>query len=302
MYKILFIILFLLFSNLILAQNYIDLAKINYSITPQNKFDSSNVSTDIQELNADLTVPLVINDKFVFLTGLAYETLSTSLNPNRNKESVSGITLKLGTNIKHNEKWGGTYMLLPKISSDLKNVASQDFQLGGVVLMKYTKTKNINYKIGVYANNELFGPFIVPIFGFYYLSPSEKFEAKVLIPLSADLNYSFTKSSRFGINFKGQIRSYNLNSAFGTESDRYLAKATNDVYSYIQYEMKSGINFQLGFGRSLGRSLRVYDEKVSLAFPLASIGDNRNQLNTDFADGWLFKVGIFYRLKIKDKE
>jgi len=42
----------------------------------------------------------------------------------------------------------------------------------------------------------------------------------------------------------------------------------------------------------------MYDEKVSLAMPLAYFGDNRTQLNTDFSDGWIYKFTAFYRLKI----
>ena len=160
------------------------------------------------------------------------------LNPYRETESVTGITLKMGTNIKHSDKWSGTYMLLPKVSSDLKEIGRDDFQLGAVALMKYTKSDHFNYKFGAYTNSELFGPFLVPILGFYYLSPSDKFEAKVLLPLSVDLNYSFTKQARAGLNFKGQVRTYNLNKPLFSETDRYLARSTNDIYTYVQYGLK----------------------------------------------------------------
>lgn len=299
MRKIHLILILSLWSDLATSQNYIDLVKFDYAITPANVFDTGAVTTPLQELNGNLTIPLAINDNLALLTGVTYEMTSASFNPNREEESVTGITLKLGANIKHNSKWSGTYMFLPKISSDLKKVSDRDFQFGGAVLMKYTKTDHFNYKFGIYGNSELFGPFLVPIFGFYYLNPSEKFEAKVLLPLSVDLNYAITKSIRFGLNFKGQVRSYNLNTAIGSETHRYLARSTNDVYTYFQYGMKNGINFQLGVGRSIGRSYRIYNEQVTLGIPLFYFGDNRTQLNTDFSDSWLFKIGAFYRLKLK---
>ena len=299
MFKTLNLLITLLYFIQFSAQNYIDLAKLSYSNTPLNQFDSNQFSTQLQEIKGDLTFPIVVNDKLTLLSGVTYENLSASFYLNRGQESMTSALLKLGTNIKHNEKWSGTYMLLPKISSDFNNLSHQDFQLGGVVLLKKTKSNHLNYKIGFYANNELFGPFLVPIFGFYYLSPSEKFEAKVLVPIAADLNYCIAKNTLFGIDFKGLVRSFNLNDPNDIENKSYLAKSTNDVYSYLQYDIKSGVNIQLGIGRSLGRSYRVYDDKVSFALPLVSFNDNRNQLNTDFSDGWLFKVGIFYRLKIK---
>lgn len=289
----------LVWSGMATAQGYIDLAKFDYTITPVNTFDTTAATTKLHEINGDLTVPIVINDRFAFLTGITYENVSASFDPGRTEESMKGLILKLGANLKHNSKWSGTYMLLPKISSDFKNISNRDFQLGGAVLMKYTKTDRFNYKFGVYGNSELFGSFVVPMFGFYYLSPSEKFEAKVLLPLSVDLNYSITQGVRFGLNFKGQVRSYDVSAPVGTEADRYLVKSTNELTTYFQYGTKSGLNFQMGFGRSLGRSYRIYNEKVSLGLPLFYFGDNRMQLNTDFSDSWLFKISAFYRLKLE---
>ena len=299
MKKVQLIFMLSLLTNVAIGQNYIDLAKFDYAVSSPNSFDTGSVTTRLQEINGDFTLPIKVNDQFTILTGSILETTNASFDPTRENESLTGLTLKLGTNIKHNDRWSGTYMLLPKISSDFKKIANRDFQIGGVVLMKCKKTDHFNYNFGVYVNDELFGPFLVPIFGFYYLNPSEKFEAKVLLPLSVDLNYSFTKSFRFGLNFKGQIRSYNLNTPIGTEQDRYLARSTNDVYAYFQYGMKSGIHVQLGAGHSFGRSYRIYNEGVTLGMPLFNFGDNRTQLNTDFSDGWIFKIAAFYRLKLK---
>ena len=291
----------LIIAHLSYAQNYLDLAKFEYTTTPINSFETEEATTSLTELNGNLTIPIVFSEKFTLLTGVTYEQTTASFAPERDHESLVGITLKLGMNVSHNSKWSGTYMLLPKISSDMKKVGSKDYQIGGAVLMKYTKSEHFNYKFGAYGNTELFGPFLVPIFGFYYLSPSNKFEANVLLPLSVDMNYAVSTSTRFGLNFKGQIRTYNLNTPIGNESSRYLTRSTNELYSYIQYSIKNDINLQFGFGRSIGRSYRMYDEKVSLATSLIYFGDNRNQLNTDFSDSWLFKATVFYRLNLHNQ-
>lgn len=288
----------MVWSCIATAQDYIDLVKLDYVISPNITFDTSEVTTTLNEINLDLTVPIPINDRFALLTGIAYEKISSAFDINRSEESLTSITLKLGANVKHNSKWSGSYMFLPKISSDLMVVSNRDFQYGGAVLMKYTKSDRFNYKFGVYGNRELFGPFVVPLLGFYYLSPSEKFEMKALLPLTVDLNYSITEGVRFGINFKGQVRSYNLNIPVGPESDRYLVKKAKDLFAYCQYSMRSGLNFQLGLGRSVGRLYPIYNEKVTLGLPSLYFGDNRRQLNTDFSDGWLFKIAVFYRLNI----
>ena len=298
MKKVFLIFAIVTLSTLSYSQKYIDLVKFDYAISSPSSYDTSDAEVNLQEVNGDLTLPIVINDNTAFLTGITYELTKGSFNPFRENESVTGITLKLGANISHNDRWSGTYMVLPKISSDLKKIGKDDFQIGGVALMKYTKSDHFNYKFGLYANTELFSTFLVPILGFYYLSPNDKFEAKVLLPLAVDLNYSFTEKARVGFNFKGQVRTYNLNEPLFSETDRYLARSTNDLYTYFQYGLKNGINIQLAAGRSVARSYRIYNEKVDFAMPLVYFGSQRSQLNTDFSDSWLFKVSAFYRLKL----
>ena len=298
MKKVFLIFAIVTLSTLSYSQKYIDLVKFDYAISSPSSYDTSDAEVNLQEVNGDLTLPIVINDNTAFLTGITYELTKGSFNPFRENESVTGITLKLGANISHNDRWSGTYMVLPKISSDLKKIGKDDFQIGGVALMKYTKSDHFNYKFGLYANTELFSTFLVPILGFYYLSPNDKFEAKVLLPLAVDLNYSFNEKARVGFNFKGQVRTYNLNEPLFSETDRYLARSTNDLYTYFQYGLKNGINIQLAAGRSVARSYRIYNEKVDFAMPLVYFGSQRSQLNTDFSDSWLFKVSAFYRLKL----
>ena len=298
MNKLLAPLILIIFTNTTYSQNYIDLARLDYATSSINKFDTGSSTTSLQEMNGNITLPLVLNDDLTFLTGLTYEGTTASFNPEREQETLTGLTLKLGANVKHNEKLSGTYMLLPKISSDLKKLTSNDFQVGAVVLMKYAKNENFNYKFGAYGNNELTPPFLVPIFGFYFLNPTEKFEANVLLPLSVNLNYSIAKNTKIGLDFKGQIRSYNLNTPVGSETSRYISRSSNDVYSYLQYELSNGINFQISAGRSVGRSYRMFNEKVSLGMPLIYFGDDRTQLNTDFSDSWIYKISAFYRLKI----
>lgn len=41
------------------AQDYIDLANLSYSLTPQNQFESSNAQTQVEELEFQFTFPQV---------------------------------------------------------------------------------------------------------------------------------------------------------------------------------------------------------------------------------------------------
>ena len=279
------------------SQNYVDLLKVNLNTTPNNTFDSSSVKTKVNEVMVDFTIPIKLNEKTSLITGLIYENIETKLFTNDNTKSFGSSTLKLGINKVFNEKLSGTLVLLPKIASDFKSIGNKDFQVGAIGILKIRKHDNLNYKIGLYYNSELFGPFFVPMFGFYYLSPNKKFEANVMLPLQGDVNYKVISFVSVGCNYNGLIRSYHLNDYNGS----YVSKFSNELYTYLKFDVTKKIIFQTKVGQSLSRKYKVYDEndKVDFGLPLLFIGDHRKQINTNFSNGLIFQFSFFYRFNLE---
>ena len=279
------------------GQNYVDIAKFYYSTTPLNYFENSNSGTHLKELGLDITLPVVINPSDALLTGLIYERIQTKLFADGPVETISVTGLRMGLSKKHSDKWSGTYMLLPKLASDFESIAQRDFQIGAIALMKYTKRENLNYKLGVYYNSELFGSFIVPLFGLYYLSPDKKLEANLTLPFLADINYKLHNRLNVGVNFFGQVRSYHLTEILCTNASGYVVKTTNDIYGYLKFNLSKGLSIQTRVGYSLGRSYKVYDDNDKIAFGsvLLRVGDDRQQLNTDFSNGFVYQATLGYR-------
>lgn len=277
------------------AQNYVDLARFHYATTPQNEFDSISGSTNIEEFGADITLPIKLNDDNAILTGFYLEQIKTKLHPLATFTSISTINLKVGFNRNHSEKWNGTYMFLPKISSDFKNLTGKDFQLGGLILIKYKKSEIFKYHLGVYINNDLHGPLISPLLGFYYKSSNNKFEANFTLPIWADVNYKLADWLNIGTNFTAITRTYNLGN-----DNAYLMKKTNELFAYLQFNIKKSFILQTKTGYSLGRSYEAYrnDDKVNLDIYGITAGDNRTLLNPVFKDGIVFKVRLIYRFHL----
>jgi len=288
--------IFLIFSFFTLVfvngQKYVDLARFHYASTPQNNFDSLPGSTNIEEFGADITLPIKLNDDNAFLTGLYLEKIKTQLHPLNNFTEVSTINVKIGFNRNHSEKWNGTYMILPKLSSDFKKVTGKDFQIGGVILMKYKKSETFKYHFGLYANNDLHGPLITPLLGFYYKSPNDKFEANFTLPIWADVNYKLANWLNAGINFAATTRTYNLGN-----SNSYVLKRSNELFGYLQFNIKKSFIIQTKTGYSFGRAYEVYESNDNVDFDIYGItaGDNRTLLNTSFKDGLIFRIRLIYR-------
>ena len=297
--------LVMIFQNQVIAQDYVDLIRFKYANTPLNQFDTTTSSTRVEEYVLDATLPIVLSDKYALITGFDLQNMRTAVNPVApTLTSFYTILLKAGLNVNYGEKWAVNYIFLPKISSDLKELSSRDFQYGAYVLAKYAKNENLKYQFGMYYNSELFGPFFVPLLGLYYLSPSKKLEINATLPVWADINYRFNDYFRLGMSFSAFVRSYNINEAQYSEIGEYLVKSTNEPMIYLQYEPVKSIILQAKVGYSIGRSYRIYDETDKITFGLSAFrfGDDREQLNSDFSDGLLFEARVFYRFHINKEE
>jgi hypothetical protein len=284
-------------NSKISAQNYVDIARLYYNTTEQNQFDNSASSTRINEFGIDITYPIVLNSKWIAITGVLAEQTSLRIVENEPTIELTSFTFRAGFIKKHSERWSGTYLIIPKLASDFSQSGSGNFQMGAVGLMKYNKNEVFNYKIGLYYNTELFGNLIVPIFGFYYGGPEKKWEANVLLPGLVDFNYRVVDWLDVGLNFTGQIRSYRLNALASNSQAGYVTKTSNEICPYLKFNFNKNLILMTRVGYSVGRSYRMYDEedKIDLGISLIKIGNNRTQLNSDIADGFLFQSILVYR-------
>jgi len=284
----------LLLCSVLSAQNYVDLVRLDYDYgLPRSFEDDSDKQASVKEITADITIPIVLSKSLNLITGLNSEWINTTLYSSSTSQSLKSIMLKLGVNIKHSSKLSGTYILLPKISSDQLKIGKNNLQLGGLMLWKYSISESSAYKFGMYCNSDLFGPMIVPIFGFY--KQKGKLETNLTLPLSADINYRIKSNTRIGLKFTGINKSYHLHKS----PDQYVVKINNEIGPYIQVAF-GRLNLSLQTGTTVLRSYRTYQvgDQVNYAISLYRPGDTRQQLNTDFKDGLFIKTSLIYRFSI----
>jgi hypothetical protein len=280
------------------AQQYVDLARVYFLSTPLNRFDSSSVSTELFEYNADLTLPIKLSSRAVFTTGTSVESFRTRLDDSSEEyASTLGLLLKVGLNYRHSERLRMTYMFLPRYSGDGGSFARNDLQLGGLAIGKWKKSEDWTWQFGAMYNRELFGPFVVPLLGFYAHSKESRWEANFMLPASADINYTLTTKMRLGTSFVSGVRSFFMNDTDFSPNDAYWVKSTNELYGYLHWEPLRGLIVQGRIGFSVARKFSLYAIGDELDWALMSIkfGDDRTRLNSDFADGSIFQLRLIYR-------
>ncbi len=292
----LFLVAYLQTPAIVKAQSYLDLIKINYVQSRHNNFINTQGEADVREFDVDVTIPVVLNKSNNLITGLLFEAVTVDPYPNLPAIGIYTINPKIGLNRTYSTKWSATYVLLPKLMSDIQAIDGQDFQIGAVSIFKYTKSATLNYKLGLYYNTDLFGPFVVPMAGFYYLL--DRFEANLMAPLSADINYKLTGPLKVGFLYSGFKKSFAISEPYKGLT-QYLAKINNEALAYLDFSI-GDIHIQGMLGRSLGRKYQTFEQgdRVALGFPGFDLGDNRTQLNDNFKDGYVFKLSIFYRYQL----
>ena len=287
---------FILFEGF--SQNYFDVVNATYTNTFPNKFENSEASTTVEELAFELNFPVVLNDKTVLLTGLFANQTNLKLDVLASKEALNVIGLNVGINRTFNEALSATFMVFSKSAANVIRFSNNDMQWAFLSLFTNKKRSDLKYRYGIYANTEQYGLIIVPILGMYYVSKNKTFEANLNLPITGDINYKIAAKSWVGLRFDGLGTTYYLYNKMNNSSDAYVSKTSNELISYLRFQLSKSLYLNTKIGYAISRNYKVFDanDKIDFALTAFYFGDNRTQLNTRFKDGAVFKIELFYRL------
>jgi hypothetical protein len=294
-----FIFYLLFFPLPLLAQEYVDILKIGYSNTSEAKFKDTNENTPINGFNAAVTLPIELNSKHIFLTGIDFSSQNLWLSPEYSQSTTLYNTLlKVGLATTFSEKWSTTLVLLPKIASDYKTISGDDFNFGIYAIAKLKKSEYFKFRFGLYASTELFGVFATPIFGAYYLSPNKRFEIDASLPITAAVNYHF-ESVTVGFDYFAIGRSYNISQE--TPTLVYVDQRPIEASTYIQFGLAENsilLRAKLGYSSNTNE-VYAQGDRLNYRISAFSFGDNRKQLNPDILSSVFFKFEAIYRIHLK---
>jgi len=210
---------------------------------------------------------------------------------------LHGFILRIG--IIQQFKNGGKLQMLvaPRMMSDFKNIDGNSFQFGGVVSYQNDLSENLNLGFGAMYNQELFGPYLVPIFLLDW-KVSDRWFIEGMIPVTLKVHYRVTDGLEVGFNHFGLITSYALgNEAYAGD---YMQRQSIDLSLFARQRIHGNFFIEGMVGRTFGRNYEQYagDQKVSFAIPLVTFGDDRTVENVTFNDGMIFTLKLIFNLKV----
>ncbi|WP_438961267.1 DUF6268 family outer membrane beta-barrel protein [Nonlabens sp.] len=278
------------------AQNYLDIARLNVSNTTLEDLEQTH-ETNITNVNLEFLLPTPINDKTILITGLTAENTSMVLSNGLNRENLIMTRLNLGAKVYHSRKWTGTYLLLPKIASNLgAEVANADFQIGAIALLEYRHKNRFRTKYGIYSSSEEFGTIITPLLGVYYRTPNNKFYIDAAFPIRMEANYNITKKFSLGADLRTSIKSYNLGL-----TNRYVQEESIRGGLYASYSLmddKLILRAKAGLDTTDYGLYNSGDRVGAQILTIQVNGDDRARLNNEFDSSLYFGFDAIYRLNL----
>ncbi|MGD0710775.1 MAG: DUF6268 family outer membrane beta-barrel protein [Bacteroidales bacterium] len=280
------------------AQNYVDLFSIGSAYSPDNSLKNSENKINVGESAVNLKFPVLLKNKDVLFFGFNASSLTFNNHyMTSDDEPFYSAALQIGYTKHWNDNWSTMLVVIPKISSDMKDVTSKDYQTGGLLIFTYTKKENLKYKFGLYYNQECFGPLFVPILGINW-QPTYKISAFGNLPINFTLDYKIGKRFSTGIYFQSLIDSYRLSEKYNSV---YLQKNSQDVSLFFNTYFAKNIVLTIKGGHSIGSSYLLYNEGDKLKAGILSfqIGNKRTPLNVNLDDGFIIEMKLSYRIFTK---
>ena len=302
------ILLLLLGSGLLsMAQERLDVFTLSGRYGLPSSYDSIYAGKATETgLMAALAVPVPVSEKSIWYNSLNYfywhvrsdEQMPEDLiDPIR----VHGFILRTGLY----QKLGGgralQLLLAPRFMTDMQHVDSDHLQWGGLALYDKRYRDDLLLGFGVMYNQELFGPYVVPLVNLDW-KISERWSVTGLLPVYGKVKYQFSERLDGGYSHFGLITTYRLGDP-AYQGD-YLERSSIDETLYLRYRLFGDIFVEGRLGYALGRHYRQYaaDQKVDFSLPLIGFGDDRVAENVSVESGFIGSLRIVYSINLKEIE
>lgn len=270
------------------AQQFIDLARIEYRISPNNEVRTlGQTSLNIENADANILVPIKVDSSNYILAGFSHSSLA-----------LSGLlyqsnVVQMGWQHTWSQDWKSTLLFMPKSSTSQRRLEKNDFQLGGVFIATKSKSPTFQWKFGAYINGDRFGMLTVPIFGFkWQVNPTTQIDAS--LPLGATIRKTVGKKFHVGVVYSGRKFSFN-------NGDSYLEVGDNNVWCFADVYLTKSIVLHVRAGHSVLRDYVFFKngERVDVSFGSFELGDNRPQNSASISQGYSFQTGLIWRINLE---
>ncbi len=284
--KIILALVFFCVSIIAFAQPFVDPANANSQIFNTTYKDSLHSKSKTIDDNLSIFFPKKFKNENVLLLRLSGELLESSIE--KSYYDLYAFSIPFGFQFtSKNKKWKPLFLFIPKISSDLKDNLSKDFQYGGTGLITYAVNDSFKLKVGLFYNRECFGNFFVPLVGIDWRA-SERWSVYGILPNNMRVEFKCSKNFYLGLGFKNYKRSYRLSQSFN--NDFVLVKETQLKF-FIDFYTKQKIVLCGDISYMLQYDFAEYENDNPKILGMY------NPIYSPINNGFVYTFGIAYRIR-----
>ena len=291
--------------NVNYSQNTIDIITISGHFgTPKKYTESYDDRAQETGVMLGLVAPIKISKNTYWYNSLNYFYWSVNNDiemPNEivNPMQLHGFILRSGIYHKFNKNKGIQLLFSPRLMSDLENISGSHYQFGGVAMYEVTYHSDLSLSYGVMYNQELFGPYVIPVLKMNW-QLNNRWQISGLLPVYSKISYQATPNLHVGINHFGLVSTFKLGD-LAYHGD-YVERRSIDMGLFGKLNLGNNLYLEGRIGYSLDRRYEQYGEsdKIDLALPVINFGDNRIQKNVSFKDSPYANLRLIYSLKLPE--
>ncbi|MCA0933274.1 DUF6268 family outer membrane beta-barrel protein [Lutimonas saemankumensis] len=255
---------------------------------------------------ASLVAPAKLSEKSIWYSSLNYFYWKVSNDEQMpedvmNPIQIHGLILRTGLIQKFENDRSLQVLFAPRLMTDFKNVNSDHFQLGGIVVYEKIYRETLRLGFGALYNQEFSGPNLVPLVNVDW-KINGRWSLVGLLPIYSKLKYKINDRLDAGWSHFGLVTTYRLGHP-EYEGD-YIERKSIDETLYARYNLFGDFFLEGRIGYAFGRSYKQYeaDQKVDLSIPLITFGDNRIAKTASIHDGMIASIRLVYSVSIENRK
>lgn len=291
MIKLVLLIAILNCCGSISAQPYFDAVTIRGTLSPDAGVWRRELSpNDYKHYLAGVSVPVLFkkdSSKLVF-SALTERWEIKHHDINVLPKAFQSLVLPISYVKKVSEKWVVSGSLIPRWNGNAGDMFKNSFQAGAAVVATYKKSPSLDWRVGIYYNDEFFGPFVVPLVGLNW-KMSRNDNLFGLLPQMLIYEHKVSNKFYYGVTYRMVNNSYR--NGYGIQNLFPSFMRINEMQFLISSDtyLTKNIVFNVEAGHSLFRQIRI------------GIDENRKDYSSmeKVNDNFIIKAGILYRIRLR---
>lgn len=241
-----------------------DFLHLKYQISP---FNNQGVKGTIKTVDFGLKYPITNKSKYQILGRIGYEALWAQ------KQIVFDVAVlqSLSAQFFLNKNVGKSMLTAfvgTGIYSDFKDVSGKDFRFSSGARFKRKVSARFSFSYGLSYNRQFLGNQIIPFVEIDYWI-NERTRIFGPFPIRPKIEMKVAPAMIIGAGIYGDGSNYRLSSVF--DDDQVIQINQWGMNLYAKKKLYKAISFYASIGHSIRRSLKLYDDAVSVPWTIITI-------------------------------